>query len=124
MNGDLVTDVDIGQLLRFHEEQGNAVTLCTREYSHTVPVGIVESRNGQVVGVTEKPTFGWLSNAGIYVLSPEILALVPKNQEFKMPDIVETAVARKEKVGAFPVDRDWMDVGEIEHLRRAQGIGA
>lgn len=123
INGDLVTDVDIAQLLQFHEEGGNAITLCMREHSYTVPFGVLEVRNGQVVGVTEKPTYGWMSNAGIYVLNPEMLALIPKSQEFKMTEVVDMALARKEKVAAFPVDQDWMDIGEVEQLRRAQGIG-
>jgi dTDP-glucose pyrophosphorylase len=123
MNGDLVTDVDIAQLLLFHEEGHQSITICTREYTHTVPFGVIEARDGHVLRITEKPTFGWLANAGVYVLNPELVARVPKNQEFKMTDIVDGAIARGEKVGTFPIDREWMDVGEVEHLKRARGIG-
>jgi dTDP-glucose pyrophosphorylase len=123
MNGDLVTDVDIAQLLAFHEEGHHSITICTREYTHTVPFGVVEARDGHVVRITEKPTFGWLANAGVYVLNPELVARVPKNQEFKMTDIVDCAIAKEEKIGAFSIDREWMDVGEVEQLRRAQGVG-
>lgn len=55
MNGDVLTKVDIGQLLRFHEENGSDLTMCVREYDFTVPYGVVETSGRHVTAITEKP---------------------------------------------------------------------
>jgi dTDP-glucose pyrophosphorylase len=124
MNGDLVTDVDIAQLLLFHEGSNYTATVCMREYRHTVPFGVLELSDDHVLRITEKPTFNWMTNAGVYVLNPELLARVPKDQQLNMPDILKCSLAGGEKIGAFLIDRDWMDIGQVDQLRRAQGKGA
>jgi dTDP-glucose pyrophosphorylase len=124
MNGDLVTDVYIAQLLLFHEAGHYSATVCMREYTHTVPFGVLELGDDRVLDITEKPTFHWMANAGVYVLDPELVARVPKDQQLHMPDILKRALAAEEKIGAFLVDRDWMDIGQVDQLRRAQGKGA
>jgi dTDP-glucose pyrophosphorylase len=121
INGDLVTDVDIAQLLLFHQEGQYSATVCLREYRHTVPFGVLEVRDNHVLEIAEKPTFTWLANAGVYVLNPDLVARVPKVQQLNMPDILKCALAKGEKIGAFPIDRDWMDIGQVDQLRRAQG---
>jgi len=124
MNGDLVTDVDIAQLLLFHEGSNYRATVCMREYRHTVPFGVLELSDNHVLGLTEKPTFHWMTNAGVYVLNPELVARVPKDQQLHMPDILKDSLAGGEKIGAFLIDRDWMDIGQVDQLQRAQGKGA
>lgn len=124
MNGDLVTDVDIAQLLLFHEEHNYAATVCIREYRHTVPFGVLELGEDSLLGMTEKPTFHWMTNAGVYVLNPKLVARVPKDQQLHMPDVLKCSLASGDKIGAYQIDREWMDIGQVGQLRRAQGKGA
>jgi NDP-sugar pyrophosphorylase family protein len=121
MNGDLVTNADIGQLLLFHENGHYSATVGMREYRHTVPFGVLEVCDDRVVSITEKPTFTVMANAGIYVLNPDLVARIPKDQELTMPDILKDTLRRQERVGAFTIDGDWMDIGQVDHLRQAQG---
>ncbi|HZJ50133.1 MAG TPA: nucleotidyltransferase family protein [Actinomycetota bacterium] len=121
LNGDLVTQLDVGQMLAFHADGGYKATVGVHEYVHTVPFGVLELQEGSIVAVREKPTESWPTNAGIYVLDPELLARVPQATYFSLPELVEECIDRNEAVGAFQVEEDWIDVGRHQELQRARG---
>jgi NDP-sugar pyrophosphorylase family protein len=120
MNGDLVTQVSVGGLLAFHDAGRYAVTVGVRPYSHQIPFGVVEVRKGRVVALTEKPTQETLVNAGIYVLSPAALRLVPRGKPFPITGLVELCARKRLKVGARVIEEDWLDIGRDDDLRKAR----
>jgi dTDP-glucose pyrophosphorylase len=121
MNGDLVTQADVGALLAFHDA-GNAVaTVGVRKYFHTVPFGCVELDGDRLVRLDEKPTMTRLVNAGIYVLAPKLVTALPRNTATTVPDILGNAMNRSEEVRAFEIDDEWIDVGHREQLEKARG---
>jgi dTDP-glucose pyrophosphorylase len=119
-NGDLVTQVDFGSLINFHEEGDYLATMGIRNYSHEIPYGCVDVSNGQILRLEEKPSFAHWVNAGIYALSPEVLTRVPQGF-FPITTLFEHCLNRQEKIGAFEVLDDWIDVGQREHLKQARG---
>jgi len=123
MNGDLVTQADLGSLLGFHETGGYRATVAVRPYHHKVPFGCVEERDGRVVSIEEKPLVSRLINAGIYVLSPDLLERVPRQGAFPLPSLIDDCLARGESVGAWTIQEDWIDVGQAEHLHIAREGG-
>lgn len=121
LNGDLLTQVDVSDMLAFHAHGGYLATVGIREYSHTVPLGVVDVDGDRIVQVREKPTEMWRVNAGIYVLDPVLLARVPADSYYGLPALIEECLERREPVGAFHVREDWMDVGQHHELKRARG---
>jgi len=119
LNGDVLTRVDYGRLLRFHEEHHAAATLCVREHTTQIPYGVVQMNDLRVLTLEEKPVLSHYVNAGIYLLDPTLLTLVPKNQFFDMPQLLEQAVQQQQRVSAFPIHEYWLDVGHPETLERA-----
>jgi dTDP-glucose pyrophosphorylase len=124
MNGDLVTQTDFADMLDFHERHGQAVTVGVRRYLHTVPFGCFELDGDNVISVEEKPAIAKVINAGIYVLSPEMLERVPQDREFTMPDLLGDAMGGKKGVVAYEIEGDWVDVGRVDQLRKARGEDA
>ncbi len=120
MNGDVLTKVDIGQLLRFHEENGSDLTMCVREYDFTVPYGVVETSGRRVTKITEKPVHRFFVNAGIYVLSPQVVAEVGKDAKLDMPDLAGKLVNDGRDVSVFPIHEYWLDIGRPDDFRQAQ----
>jgi dTDP-glucose pyrophosphorylase len=120
MNGDLVTQADLGGLLDTHASGGYVATIGVRKYLHTVPFGTVERDGPNVVALEEKPTLVREANTGMYALSPELVARVAANERLDMPDLVNGALERGEPVGAFEIEDDWIDVGQREQLDRAR----
>lgn len=121
MNGDLVTRADFGQILDFHESGDFIATTCLSPHAFEIPYGVADVRNQQLSGFREKPTERLLINAGIYVLSPEALRLVPNDTEYPITNLIQTCLEQDMPVGAHILDGDWVDVGQHHELRRARG---
>ncbi len=120
MNGDVMTSVNIGQLLSFHEEHRASATMCVREYDFDVPYGVVKLEGEVLNGISEKPTQSFFVNAGIYLLSPETLDSIPKNKKYDMTALYQDLIVRGEKTIAFPLREYWLDVGRFSDLEQAQ----
>jgi dTDP-glucose pyrophosphorylase/CBS domain-containing protein len=121
LNGDLLTQFDVGSLLAFHGAGRFRATVGVHEYRHTVPFGVVDLEGDDVRGLREKPSHVWPTNAGIYVIDPDVVARVPSATYYPLPALVEDCLDRGERVGAFRVDDEWIDVGRKPELDRAQG---
>ena len=120
MNGDLVTDVSIHRMMEFHESGGFAATVGLRPHAVQVPFGVADVRGKRITRLREKPTQRMLVNAGIYVISPRAVRIVPR-REYPITALVDTCLERHLPVGAFLIEQEWIDVGEQDQLRRARG---
>ncbi len=118
MNGDLLTKLNYAHLLDFHREHGAVGTMCVREHETQVPYGVIETDDQYMKGIEEKPTEHYFVNAGIYVLEPETLELVPENEFFDMPDLFESLIEEGREATVFPVREYWQDVGRENDFRR------
>jgi NDP-sugar pyrophosphorylase family protein len=122
LNGDLITQCDVGDLLDFHERGGFIATLGIRPYTVEVPFGVAEVEGGRLLSLREKPTERTLINAGIYVLSPVAVAAVPAGKEYPITALFESLLAEGKPVGAHVLEAEWLDVGRHDELRRARGV--
>jgi dTDP-glucose pyrophosphorylase len=120
MNGDILTRVDVNEILEFHGEQRAAATMAVREYEVQVPYGVVSTAGSVIAHIVEKPVHHYLVNAGIYVVGPEALAHIPGDGYFDMPMLFEKLIAASLVTAAFPIRDYWLDVGRIEELERAR----
>jgi dTDP-glucose pyrophosphorylase len=120
MNGDLLTNLDFNKLLEFHDAQKGFATMCVREYEHRVPYGVIESVGFRVAAIKEKPAYSFFINAGIYVLSPDVLSVVPSGQKLDMPTLLEQRIDLNDVINIFPIYEYWLDIGRMEDFQRAQ----
>lgn len=119
-NGDILTGLDFGSLVDFHAEGGYAATVCARAHRVEVPYGVIELRDGCLLGIVEKPVYDNLISAGIYVLSPQVLPRIPREQVLDMPDLLLSLVNDHHKIGVFTLKDEWVDVGRHDDLERAK----
>jgi len=120
MNGDLLTKIDFKELLRFHLQEGEDVTMCVREYDFQVPYGVVETDGKHVISIEEKPVHRFFVNAGIYVLNPSMLDMVDGKSYLDMPQLLEQKMRESGKISMFPVHEYWLDIGQIKQFDQAQ----
>lgn len=119
MNGDLLTNVNFESILDFHQESESAATMCVREYEFQVPYGVVRTDGDEITSLDEKPTHKFFVNAGIYVLNPEVLDFVPKQEYFDMTSLFEGLVKSNKATKVFPIHEYWLDIGQQADYRRA-----
>jgi len=119
MNGDLLTKVNFAHLMDFHAAHKAKATMCVREYDFQVPYGVVKIESHSITAIEEKPVQSFFVNAGIYVLEPETLNLIPKDVFFDMPTLFDKLIAAGKEVSAFPIREYWLDIGHLEDFERA-----
>ena len=73
-----------------------------------------------LTGISEKPKLKNFINAGIYVLSPEVLKFVYPNCWLDMPTLFERLIENGKKASVFPLKEDWIDIGHIKDLQQAR----
>lgn len=121
MNGDLLTKVNFQQLLDYHQEQVAQATMCVREYTFQIPYGVAKMEKHRLIDIEEKPVQQYFVSAGIYVLEPGTLNLIPADAYFDMPDLFKRIIAKRMEVATFPIREYWLDIGRMEDLERAKG---
>lgn len=120
MNGDLLTVLNFESLLQFHKEHPGVATMCVRQYQHQVPYGVVQSEGHRIKNMVEKPTHHYFINAGIYLLSPELVKTVVPGERIDMPSLLERHLDSSNGVNMFPVHEYWLDIGRMEDFNKAQ----
>jgi dTDP-glucose pyrophosphorylase len=119
MNGDLLTNVNFEHLLDYHTTQNALATMGVREYDFQVPYGVVNVDGNHILSIQEKPVHKFFVSAGIYMLSPEVLNIIPKNEFYDMPTLFEVLIQAKKTTISFPIREYWLDIGRLEEYERA-----
>lgn len=120
MNGDLVSDFPVRRLLNYHNKGSYAATMALSPYHHKVPFGCVEIENGFITAFREKPLLSELINAGIYVISPELIANLPCGF-LPITDIFGSCLDAGKPIGGYVIEESWADIGMPEELQLARG---
>lgn len=119
MNGDLLTNVNFENMLEYHKNSASDATMGVREYDFQVPYGVVDIKDKKIVSITEKPVHSFYVSAGIYVLEPEVLELIPEDKFYDMPTLFEEMIEKKMKSYSFPISEYWLDIGQIDEFKKA-----
>ena len=75
-----------------------------------------------ITGLTEKPTYNYYANAGIYLIKREMLDLIPADTFFNATDLIELLISQKKRVVRFPIHGYWIDIGNKDEYAKAQDI--
>lgn len=115
-NGDILTLLDINQLVAFHKKQNAICTIASHQRTHKINLGVIEhdANSYQVSGYIEKPTMNFLVSMGIYIFEPRALDFIPKGEYFDFPNLVNALLSAGELVACYPYDGYWRDLGNTE----------
>jgi NDP-sugar pyrophosphorylase family protein len=118
MNGDILTTLDIGELIAEHRRLGSVLTVAMHPKSVDIDLGVIESSGRYITGYREKPTLHYDVSMGIYVYEPAALRHLPDGP-CQFPELVERLLAAGEPVGVFRSDAEWFDIGTFPEYERA-----
>ena len=120
MNGDVLTELDYRDLISYHQEHGNMLTIATRKRAIKVDYGILHLDVSQRVrDFEEKPEMTSSVSMGVYVMEPEVLDYIPDNQFFDFPHLVEALLEARQPIGAYRYGGLWFDIGRQEDYEQA-----
>jgi len=120
INGDILTRVDFRSMHSFHREHEAELTVAVRQYEFSVPYGVVLTDGVAVTGISEKPVVRQFINAGIYLLSPSVMRLIPNGQPYDIPDLIELLIKENRPVVCFPIREYWLDIGKADQYAQAK----
>ncbi len=119
-NGDVLTTLDLKALVAAHKQSGAAATIATHQRIQKIDLGVIQATDGnQVTGYIEKPSYQFLVSMGIYVFEPRVLQYIPHNQYLDFPNLVLKLLELGEKVGSYPFDGYWQDLGRPDDYEQA-----
>ena len=119
INGDLMINLDFEKMLDFHNENNSKATMCIAEYNLELPYGEVKLNNEKIVSIEEKPIHKIFVNAGVYILDPKCIELIPKTF-YDMPSLFKKIIANKKKTISFPIHEYWVDIGRFDDYKKAK----
>ena len=123
--GDVLVDLDMRPLIEFHRRKKSVATIALTEVEDPTEYGIVGlDKAGHIRRFKEKPTkeeaFSNLVNAGLYVLEPEVLDLIPDDRPFDFSkDVFPAILAKGLSLHGMKIEGVWVDIGRPKDLIRA-----
>lgn len=119
-NCDILVGDDYESMLKFHREKKNAITMVCAYKNIVIPYGVIEmGADGAIEEMKEKPELSFLTNTGLYIVEPEVLALIDDDTPIGFPDVIKKAKALGMKIAAYPINGDeWMDMGQLPELEK------
>jgi len=116
LNGDVLTDLDLGELIATHERAGAEGTISLHRVEDPSAFGVVPTDEaGRVTAFIEKPPREEaptdLINAGTYVLEPSVLDRIAPDVPVNVERVTFPAMVEDGSLYAVDGDTYWIDAG-------------
>ncbi|APC40770.1 nucleotidyltransferase family protein [Clostridium estertheticum] len=119
INGDILTGIDFEKFLNHHIKNNFNITVGVRDYEVNVPYGVLVTDNMIIESLEEKPTYKFNINGGVYVVNPEVIKYIRKDEVYNMTDLIEDAMNNECKTGIYEITEYWKDIGQIDDYKKA-----
>lgn len=112
-NCDIIIDDDYGEILKYHRDNHNVITVVAAIKNIAIPYGTLETKeDGLLCDIKEKPEYTYKINTGMYILEPEIINEIPQNEFYHITYLIEKLMKKGCRVGVYPIaDGSWIDIG-------------
>ncbi|MEU7042067.1 sugar phosphate nucleotidyltransferase [Streptomyces varsoviensis] len=119
LNGDILTDLDFGDVLRDHRSSGAPLTIATYARQVAIDFGVLTTESDRVVGFTEKPSMDYRVSMGVYGISRDALARYTPGLPLGFDELVLDLLAEGTPPRAYAFDGYWLDIGRPDDYDRA-----
>ncbi|MDA3844765.1 MAG: sugar phosphate nucleotidyltransferase [Candidatus Kapabacteria bacterium] len=126
ISGDVLTDFDLTAAIEFHKKKKAKATILLTRVKKPLQFGIVMTDDdGKIIRFLEKPSWGQVFsdtiNTGIYILEPEVLDLIPYQEEFDFSKDLFPAMLHDDiPLYGYVAEGYWRDIGNLNEYQFAQ----
>lgn len=112
-NCDIIIEEDYGEILKYHRENHNEITVVAAIKNMAIPYGTLETKEeGLLSDIKEKPEYTFKINTGMYILEPGLINEIPQNEFYHITFLIEKLMKEGRRVGVYPINEgSWIDVG-------------
>lgn len=120
MNGDILSTINFRKFYNYAGSHDSDLTIVTKEVRTPFNFGRIESIDGLITNIEEKPDLLIEVVAGIYFMRPSILKYIPENQYFGMDDLIKKKLSLKLPIPKYLMHEFWLDIGHLDDYTEAQ----
>lgn len=125
ISGDVLTDFNLTEAIRFHEERKSVATVVLSRSKNPLQFGVViTAEDGRITRFLEKPSWGEVFsdtiNTGIYILEPEVIELIPYREDFDFSkDLFPLLLRQNAGLFGYVAEGYWRDIGNLNEYQEA-----
>lgn len=112
LNCDVITDVNLGEMLKFHKKNKSILTMGVKNFQYKNPYGVIISKKNKFISFKEKPEVDFTINAGIYIFNKKIISLINKFNLKNIEDLIITLNNKNYKILTYLIFENWYDLGQ------------
>ena len=119
INGDVYTEMNFKKMLNFTIKGNYDLVVGSIKKRYKNSFGVLDIKNSKIRNITEKPNSSFNISSGIYIIkNTKNLNLIPKNNFFTVPDLIEKYLSKGLSVGAYNIKEYWMGIENMENLKK------
>jgi len=122
MNGDILSLVNFELLYEFACSKASLLTVAIKKIVTPYAFGNIFFDGDFVTKIEEKPDIITYALAGIYVMKPAIMDLIPNNTYFGMDMLLRKMLQENLQITKYELHEYWLDIGQIQDYEKAQNI--
>jgi NDP-sugar pyrophosphorylase family protein len=122
MNGDILSLIDFESLYEFACSKDSLLTVSIKKIITPYAFGNIFFDGDFVTRIEEKPDVITYALAGIYVMKPAIMDLIPDNRYFGMDMLMKKMLELNIPIAKYELKEYWLDIGQLQDYEKAQTI--
>ena len=122
MNGDILSLIDFKEFYDFALGKDTLLTIAIKKFITPYAFGNIFFNDDFVTDIQEKPDLVTYALAGIYVMKPELLDMIPYNEFMGMDKLMKKMIAEKKPIAKYELNQYWLDIGGVDEYQKAQEI--
>ena len=118
-NCDVLVDANLVDFFNFHKKEKSDLSIVVASKKYNVPYGVCQFTKSRLDKIVEKPKLNYFVNAGLYLVNPIVLKLIPKNKYFDMNNLIKKSIEKGLKVSVYPIpQKNWTDIGQLADYKK------
>lgn len=120
MNGDILSNINFKKFYDYAQFYDSNLTIVTKKIRSPFDFGCIESKDGLITNIEEKPELFIEVVAGIYFMRASIFKYIPENQYFGMDELIKKKLSLKIAIPKYLMQEFWLDIGQLNDYTEAQ----
>ena len=119
MNGDILTDLNFASFYGEHVSNNELFTISGYEREQFIDYGVLETENGDLTAFVEKPSKLFSVSMGVYMVSKEIVKIIPENVAYGFDSLMLDSLKGNKKIAVKKFNGYWLDIGRPDDYAQA-----